>query len=162
MCYRRHAAGMARRSGFPAGRPGQVVMMNVPSPFLLVESSTAAARLDAAADFLRHRPALQPVTIVGATRAAADDLARRIALERPATFGLTRLSLTQLAARTAMVALAGERLTPSTWLGAEAVATRAAFTAGRDAALRYFTPVDRKSTRLNSSHLRLSRMPSSA
>ena len=115
--------------------------MNVPAPFLLVESSTAAARLDAAADFLRHRPSLQPVTIVGATRAAADDLARRIALERPATFGITRLSLTQLAARTAMVALAGERLTPSTWLGAEAVATRAAFTAARDAALQYFTPV---------------------
>ena len=117
--------------------------MSVPSPFLLVESPSAAARLEAAAAFLRHRPALQPITIVGATRAAADDLARRIALERPATFGVTRLSLTQLAARVAMVSLAAERLTPSTWLGAEAVATRAAFTAARDAALEYFTPVAR-------------------
>ena len=115
--------------------------MNVPSPFHLAESSSAAARLDAAAGFLRNRPALQPVTIVGASRAAADDLARRIALERPATFGVTRVSLTQLAARIAMVSLAAERLTPSTWLGAEAVATRAAFTAARDAALAYFTPV---------------------
>src|SRR5690349_347550 len=99
--------------------------------FRFVESASAAARLDAAAAFLRAQPSLQTVTIVGTTRAAADDLARRIALERPATFGLTRLSLTQLAARTAMVALASERLTPSSRLGAEAVATRAAFAAVR-------------------------------
>jgi CRISPR/Cas system-associated exonuclease Cas4 (RecB family) len=109
--------------------------------FPIVESASAVTRLDAASAFLREQPPLRTITIVGATRAAADDLARRIALERPATFGITRLSLTQLAARSALVALAGEGRTPSTWLGAEAVATRAAFTAVRSAALRYFEPV---------------------
>ncbi len=50
-----------------------------------------------------------------------------------ATFGLQRLSLTQLAARrAAIVALARDGVAPSTWLGAEAVATRAAFDATRD------------------------------
>ena len=114
--------------------------MHVPSCHL-VESASAKTRVDAAASFLRDQPVLQHVTIVGASRTAADDLARRIALERHATFGLTRLSLTQLAARTALVALASEQRTPSTWLGAEAVATRAAFSAARAAALRYFEPV---------------------
>ena len=109
--------------------------------FRIIESSSAAVRLDAAAAFLRACPPHHPVTIVGATRAAADDLARAVAVTRPATFGLHRLSLTQLAARTAIVALAGDGFTPSTWLGAEAVATRAAFDAIRDAALGYFAPV---------------------
>jgi RecB family exonuclease len=107
----------------------------------LVESASAQTRLDAAAQFLREQPPLQRITIVGTTRAAADDLARLVALEREATFGTTRLSLTQLAARSALVALAAERRTPSSWLGAEAVATRAAFAAARNAALRYFEPV---------------------
>jgi ATP-dependent helicase/nuclease subunit B len=113
----------------------------MPSSFRLVESASARTRLDAALSFLRDQPRLQPITIVAATRGAADDLARRVALERPATFGLTRLSLTQLAARSALVSLAGEGRTPSTWLGAEAVATRAAFAAVRASALRYFEPV---------------------
>jgi RecB family exonuclease len=109
--------------------------------FPLIQSASARTRLDAAAAFLREQPALRTVTIVAATRAAADDLARRVALERLATFGVTRLSLTQLAARSALVHLASEQRTPSTWLGAEAVATRAAFAAVRDSALRYFEPV---------------------
>jgi ATP-dependent helicase/nuclease subunit B len=109
--------------------------------FRLVESSSAAVRLDAAAAFLLEFPPHHPVTIVGATRGAADDLARALAVTRPATFGLHRLSLTQLAARTAIVALARDGVAPSTWLGAEAIATRAAFDATRDAALGYFAPV---------------------
>ena len=109
--------------------------------FRVVESASAAVRLDAAAAFLRGLPRHHPVTIVGATRGAADDLARAVAVTRPATFGLHRLSLTQLAARTAIVALARDGSAPSTWLGAEAVATRAAFDATRDAALSYFAPV---------------------
>jgi ATP-dependent helicase/nuclease subunit B len=79
--------------------------------------------------------------IVGASRGAADDLAREVAATVPATFGVQRLSLTQLAARTALVALAADGTTPSTRLGAEAIATRAVFDATRDGALRYFAPV---------------------
>jgi len=109
--------------------------------FRIFEAASAATRLEAAAAFLRPLPADHPITIVGATRGAADDFARTIATERSATLGLTRLSLTQLAARTAVVALAAGGKTPSTGLGAEAVATRAVFTALRDASLRYFSPV---------------------
>ena len=79
--------------------------------------------------------------VIGATRGAADDLARAAAASSAATFGIQRFSLTQFAARSAIVALAGESITPSTWLGAEAVSARVTFDAGRDDALRYFGPV---------------------
>ena len=121
--------------------PGAGLSMNASRSFRIIEAASAAARLEAAASFLRQFPADQPITIVGATRGAADDLARRIAVERGATIGLARFSLTQLAARTAVVALAAEGKTASTSLGAEAVAARAVFAATRDASLRYFTPV---------------------
>jgi ATP-dependent helicase/nuclease subunit B len=111
------------------------------SAFRIFEAASAAARLDAAAAFVRQFPADHPLTIVGSTRGAVDDFARTIAIQRGATLGITRLSLTQLAARTAVVALAEARKTPSTGLGAEAVAARAVFTAMRDGSLRYFTPV---------------------
>jgi CRISPR/Cas system-associated exonuclease Cas4 (RecB family) len=81
------------------------------------------------------------VLIVGASRGAADDFARDIATSVPATFGVQRFSLTQLAARTALAALAAEGMTSSTWLGAEAVATRAVFDAQREGTLGYFAPV---------------------
>jgi CRISPR/Cas system-associated exonuclease Cas4 (RecB family) len=81
------------------------------------------------------------VVIIGATRGAADDLAREAAASSAATFGIQRFSLTQFAARTAIVALAGESVTPSTWLGAEAVSARVTFDARREGTLRYFTPV---------------------
>ena len=113
-----------------------------PTPsFRIVEAASAAARLGAAAAFLEQFSADYPVTIVGATRGAADDFARMIAAGRGATIGITRLSVTQLAARTAVVALAADGKTPSSGLGAEAVATRAVFTALRDTSLRYFSPV---------------------
>ena len=113
-----------------------------PTPsFRIVEAASAAARLEAAAAFLEQFSPDYPITIVGATRGAADDFARTIAARRGATIGLARLSLTQLAARTAVVALAADGKTPSTGLGADAVATRAVFTALRDASLRYFSPV---------------------
>ena len=83
----------------------------------------------------------KPVLIVGASRGAADDLARDIAVSVPATFGVQRLSLVQLAARTALAALANEGATPSTWLGAEAVAARTVFDATNAGALSYFAPV---------------------
>ena len=98
-------------------------------------------RLEAAAAFLKQFSADQPVTIVAATRGAADDFARAVAVERGAMIGLARVSPTQLAGGTAVVALAEEGKTPSSGLGAEAVAARAVFAATRDASLRYFTPV---------------------
>src|SRR5688572_30340464 len=121
--------------------PGQVEAMNASRHFRVVESSSASVRLAAAAAFLHRLPSHHAVTIVGATRGAADDLARAVAASRSATFGVQRLSLTQLAARAAIVALARDGLTPSTWIGAEAVATRAAFDATRETSLQYFAPV---------------------
>src|SRR5881227_2248351 len=104
--------------------PGAGTQMAARS-FRIIEAASAAARLEAAAAFLRQFPADHPVTIVAATRGAADDFARRVASERGATLGMTRVSLTQLAARTAVVALAEDGKTPSSGLGAEAVAARA-------------------------------------
>ena len=112
-------------------------------PFSILESVSAAERLDRASDFLHRFPAHQPVTIVAATRGAADDLARRVAARRGATIGLSRFSLTQLAARVAAARLAGEGIAPSTALGVEAVASRVAFDAAEDATLDYFGSVAR-------------------
>jgi ATP-dependent helicase/nuclease subunit B len=109
--------------------------------FRIYVSSLAADRLAAARDVLRARIPNTPALIVGASRGAADDLAREIAASLPATLGLQRVSLTQLAARSAIVRLATEGHTPSTWLGAEAVAARAAFDAVRQRSLQYFAPV---------------------
>ena len=103
--------------------------------FRIYVSSLAADRLSVARDVLRTRHPTTPTLIIGASRGAADDLARAVAAELLATFGLQRVSLTQLAARSAIVALASEGHTPSTWLGAEAVAARAAFEATRQQAL---------------------------
>ncbi len=110
-------------------------------PFRIIVSSLAADRLAVAREVLRARHALVPTLIVGASRGAADDLAREVAAGVPATFGLQRVSLTQLAARSAMVALAMDGHTPSSWLGAEAVAARAVFDATRQRSLTYFDPV---------------------
>ena len=110
-------------------------------PFRIVESASAVARLEAAADFLRAFPPSQPVTIVAATRGAADELARRIAVERGATVGLARFSLTQLAARVAAAQLAGRGIAPATALGGEAVAARVTFDAVAAGSLTYFKAV---------------------
>ena len=110
-------------------------------PLHLSTSSSAHTRLAFACDAIRRASPGQRVAIIGATRGAADDLARTAATSAAATFGIQRFSLTQFAARTAIVALAGESVTPSTWLGAEAVSARVTFDAGREGALRYFTPV---------------------
>jgi len=109
--------------------------------FRIIVSSLAADRLSAAREVLRARLPHTLTLIVGASRGAADDLARAVAASSPATFGLQRVSLTQLAARSAMVALAMDGHTPSSWLGAEAVAARAVFDATRQRSLNYFDPV---------------------
>jgi CRISPR/Cas system-associated exonuclease Cas4 (RecB family) len=107
----------------------------------VVVSASAADRLRAARDVLSRTLPGERILIVGASRGAADDLARDAARLVPATFGVQRLSLTQLAAKTALVALAAEQTTPSSWLGAEAVAARTVFDATCDGSLRYFAPV---------------------
>ncbi|MGB7951320.1 MAG: PD-(D/E)XK nuclease family protein, partial [Candidatus Binatia bacterium] len=88
----------------------------------------------------RFKPGAE-VLLLGASRGSVDDLARTIALERGATFGLHRLSFTQLAARLAIMELAARERAPTTALGHEAVATRAAFEAHNADSLQYFSPV---------------------
>ena len=106
-----------------------------------VQSGSAAVRLREARRFLEQFEPGAEVLLLGASRGSVDDLARAIALERGATFGLHRLSFTQLAARLAVMELAARDRAPTTTLGHEAVATRAAFEARSDDALQYFSPV---------------------
>ncbi len=107
----------------------------------VITATSASARLNAAADFLAHRPPSSEVVIVGASRGAADDFARSIARRAGATFGWMRFSLTQLAARAAAVRLAGASRAPLTQAGAEATAARVVFDALGAAELEYFVPV---------------------
>src|SRR5678815_445311 len=92
-----------------------------------VQSGSAVVRLREARRFLAHFEPGAEVLLLGASRGSVDDLARAISLERGATFGLHRLSFTQLAARLAVMELASRDRAPTTTLGHEAVATRAAF-----------------------------------
>jgi CRISPR/Cas system-associated exonuclease Cas4 (RecB family) len=107
----------------------------------VITATSATARLNAAADFLRHRPPSSEVVIVGASRGAADDFARSIARPAGATFGLMRFSLTELASRAAAVRLAGASRAPLTHAGAEATAARVVFDALGAEELEYFGPV---------------------
>jgi ATP-dependent helicase/nuclease subunit B len=115
--------------------------MDASRPFEIFQSASAAARLSAAAAILRSHPPAHPLVVIGASRGAADDLVRLVARDRPATVGLSRLSLTQFAARIAAPALAASGVAPSTGLGAEAIAARAAFDLARAGALAYFDRV---------------------
>jgi len=107
----------------------------------VVVSTAAAARLEAAREFLAGQPPASELVIVGASRGAADDLARGIARRVGATFGLSRFSLTELAARAAATRLAGHPRAPGTQAGTEAVAARAVFDALAADELAYFVPV---------------------
>jgi len=106
-----------------------------------VRSGSASIRLREARRFLDQFEPGAEVLLLGGSRGSVDDLSRAIALERGATFGLHRLSFTQLAARLAVMELAAREQAPTTTLGHEAVATRAAFEARSDNALEYFSPV---------------------
>ena len=111
------------------------------SRITLIESAAAELRLDAARAFVERHMAGGDVLIVAASRGAADDCARAIAARTGATIGLHRFSLTQLAVRIASPVLAAQSVAPSSPLGREAVAARAAFDARRGGALPYFAPV---------------------
>ena len=135
--------------------------------FRLVQSTSAAIRIEAASAFLAERPLTQPVTIVSASRGAADDFARRNAIARGATLGISRFSLTQLAARAALNTLAGRGIAPASLLGAEAVAARAAFDAASERRLTYLkhvaqTPGFPRALARTASDLRLAGLPVSA
>src|SRR5512138_2676597 len=106
-----------------------------------IQSGSAAVRLREALRFLDQFEPGAEVLLLGASRGSVDDLARAISLEKGATFGLHRLSFTQLAARLAVMELAAHDHAPTTPLGHEAVAARAAFEARRDDVLDYFSPV---------------------
>jgi len=108
---------------------------------MAVQSGSAAVRLREARRFLERFEPGAEVLLLGGSRGSVDDLARAISIERGATFGLHRLSFTQLAARLALMELASRERAPTTTLGHEAVATRAAFEARSDNALDYFSPV---------------------
>jgi ATP-dependent helicase/nuclease subunit B len=111
------------------------------STVMAVQSGSAAVRLREARRFLDQFEPGAEVLLLGASRGSVDDLARAIANEKGATFGLHRLSFTQFAARLAALELASRERAPTTALGHEAVATRAAFEATNDGALKYFSPV---------------------
>jgi ATP-dependent helicase/nuclease subunit B len=107
----------------------------------VVVSTSAAARLAAAAEFLTAQPPAAEVALVAASRGAADDLARSAARRSGATFGITRFSLIELAAHSAAAAADGARRVAGTRAGAEALAARAVFDALSAGELSYFTPV---------------------
>src|ERR1700687_6163452 len=109
--------------------------------FSVAKSFSAAERLDLASQFVRSFPAGTELLLIGASRDAVDDFVRELARSAKATFGLHRFSLTQFAARLAIVRLATAGVTPSSAVGAEALAVRAAYEAAMRNELPYFAPV---------------------
>jgi CRISPR/Cas system-associated exonuclease Cas4 (RecB family) len=107
----------------------------------IVTSTSAAARLAAAAHALATRLPSQETLVIGASRGAADDLTRAVTRRAGATFGVIRFSLTELAARAAALQPAGPRRAPGSQAAAEAIAARAVFEASAAAELEYFAPV---------------------
>src|SRR5450759_5265448 len=109
--------------------------------FSVVKSFSAAERLDLANQFVRSFPAGTEFLLIGASRDAVDDFVRALARSAKATFGLHRFSLTQFAARLAIGKLAAAGVAPSSAVGAEALAVRAAYEAATRNELPYFAPV---------------------
>src|SRR5437667_2251197 len=90
-------------------------------------SSSSHQRVHAASAWLRDLAPHEEVLLVAAEREAADELAWALVKERGAAFGVHRFSIAGLAAALALPELAGRGFAPTTALGAEAVAARAAF-----------------------------------
>src|SRR5260370_7715321 len=85
-----------------------------------------SARIAAQAEFIRSFAAVTVLLLVGSAREAVDDLVRGRAHTSGATFGLRRFTFTRLVARLASRRLAAAGVTPSSAVGAEALAARAA------------------------------------
>jgi hypothetical protein len=98
-------------------------------------STSSDARLEAARAWLRDAPRDADLMLIAGEREAADELAWALATERGAAFGVHRFSLAGLATALALPVLADRAVAPATALGAQAVATRAAFEAKADGLL---------------------------
>jgi ATP-dependent helicase/nuclease subunit B len=109
--------------------------------FRVIQTSSAAERIAAATEFIGSFPAATELLLVGPSREAVDDLVRGFAQRAGATFGLHRFSVTQLAGRLAVGKLAGAGVAPASAVGAEALASRAAFEASTRYELCYFAPI---------------------
>jgi hypothetical protein len=107
----------------------------------VLQSPSAAERITAGLEFIRSFAAATELLIVGSSREGVDDLVLRLATTSAATFGLHRFSLTQFAARLAIGKLAAAGVAPSSTVGAEALAVRAAYEAAMRNELPYFAPV---------------------
>jgi ATP-dependent helicase/nuclease subunit B len=112
----------------------------VSAPYPVVVDASAEVRLGAARTFVEAH-AVDGVLIIGATRAAADELAIAVTRDRGALVGVARMSFGELAMRLALPLLAERLVAPGGVLGAEAIATRAAFDARAAGDLPYFGPV---------------------
>ena len=109
--------------------------------FRVLKSTSSTERMAGAAEFIRSFPPATELLIIGVFRDAVDDFVRGLARSAGATFGLHRFSLTQLAARLAIGKLAAAGVAPSSAVGAEALAVRAAYEAATRNELPYFAPV---------------------
>jgi ATP-dependent helicase/nuclease subunit B len=107
----------------------------------LFQSSSAADRISTANEFIASFPAATELVLIAASRGAVDDLVRGFADKCTATFGLHRFNLIQLAGRLALRKLAGAGIAPTSAVGTEALAARAAFEASARGELRYFAPI---------------------
>jgi CRISPR/Cas system-associated exonuclease Cas4 (RecB family) len=110
-------------------------------PLHLFTAPAAEARLGAALAALSQVVPADRIVIVGASRAAADELAFVAASRSGGLFGLTRVGLAELVTKLALPALARRGLSPTSGLGAEAIAARATFTTHAAGQLGYFAPV---------------------
>jgi ATP-dependent helicase/nuclease subunit B len=108
-----------------------------------LQSPSAAERIAAAAKFIRSFTAATELVLVGSSREAVDDLVRGLAHGGGATFGLHRFSYMQFAARLAIGNLAAAGFSPSSAVGAEALAVRATYEAAMRNELPYFAPVNK-------------------
>jgi hypothetical protein len=110
-------------------------------PLHFFTAPAAAARLEAALAALSQFDQADRIVIVGASRAAADELAFVAAARRGGLFGVTRVGLAELVTKLALPGLARQGLSPTSALGAEAIAARATFTTHASGRLGYFSPV---------------------
>ncbi len=133
-----------RRRPPPSLRDPSCILLDRPpvssSPFQCVVAPSAGERLATARGFLQAY-ALDEVLVVGATRASADELALAFARDHGALVGVSRASFGELATKLALPLLAERLVGPGGALGAEAMATRAAFEALQAGELSYFGPV---------------------
>lgn len=107
----------------------------------VVTSTSAAARIAAAAQLLDRLSPGGEALVVGASRGAADDFARGVTRGSAATFGISRFGLAELAARAAAVPMARSGHAPATEAAMEAIAARAVFDAEARGALTHLAPV---------------------